>query len=370
MAIRKIVSRSIGTDIIAAEDLAANSVTVAEIQDGAVTSAKMNGLTGASSGIIQADGDGTLSTTTADLVDDTTPQLGGNLDLNSNNINDGTLLIDSGRIRVPNSSSAISSPNSGDIYFDTSENKLGVYDGTSFQYLAADIITSGGTKTQSGDTITHTFNSTGTFAFSGPSTDITVKVLGGGGGGGAGSSSWAAGGGGGGYAEAIYTIAGGNHAVVVGQAGAGQTVCDNNLTGGSGGDSSFTDANNSSNTIIGNGGQGGGQETEIGLGGSRSAVGYKSGTTPTLSGGADGVAGGGDGSGNGGNNGGGGTYGSGAAGVSNGTAGNHASGNGNGGGGGHSCQGGHRGGGNGSAGIVIISYTVQGIVKNEICNSK
>jgi len=68
MAIRKIVSRSIGTDVIAAEDLANNSVTVAEITDGAVTSAKMNGLTGSSSGIIQADGDGTLSTTTVDLT--------------------------------------------------------------------------------------------------------------------------------------------------------------------------------------------------------------------------------------------------------------------------------------------------------------
>ena len=86
MAIRKIVSRSIGTDVIAAEDLAANSVTVAEITDGAVTSAKMNGLTGSSSGIIQADGDGSLSTTTADLVDDTTPQLGGDLDAQSNDI--------------------------------------------------------------------------------------------------------------------------------------------------------------------------------------------------------------------------------------------------------------------------------------------
>jgi len=41
MAIRKVVSRSIGTDVIAAEDLAANSVTVAEIQDGAVTTAKL-----------------------------------------------------------------------------------------------------------------------------------------------------------------------------------------------------------------------------------------------------------------------------------------------------------------------------------------
>jgi hypothetical protein len=42
MAIRKIVSRSIGTDVIAAEDLAANSVTVAEIQNGAVTLDKLS----------------------------------------------------------------------------------------------------------------------------------------------------------------------------------------------------------------------------------------------------------------------------------------------------------------------------------------
>ena len=40
MAIRKIVSRSIGVDVIAAEDLAANSVTASEIQDGVITQAK------------------------------------------------------------------------------------------------------------------------------------------------------------------------------------------------------------------------------------------------------------------------------------------------------------------------------------------
>ena len=41
MAIRKIVSRSIGVDVIAAEDLAENSVTASEIQDGAITAAKL-----------------------------------------------------------------------------------------------------------------------------------------------------------------------------------------------------------------------------------------------------------------------------------------------------------------------------------------
>ena len=41
MAIRKIISRSIGVDVIAAEDLAANSVETAEIANGAVTDAKL-----------------------------------------------------------------------------------------------------------------------------------------------------------------------------------------------------------------------------------------------------------------------------------------------------------------------------------------
>ena len=50
MAIRKIISRSIGVDVIAAEDLAANSVDTAEITDGAVTAAKLASGVGAGYG--------------------------------------------------------------------------------------------------------------------------------------------------------------------------------------------------------------------------------------------------------------------------------------------------------------------------------
>ena len=42
MAIRKIISRSIGVDVIVAEDLASNSITSSEIQNGAVTIAKLD----------------------------------------------------------------------------------------------------------------------------------------------------------------------------------------------------------------------------------------------------------------------------------------------------------------------------------------
>jgi len=42
MAIRKIISRSIGADVVTAEDLATASVTTAEIADGAITAAKID----------------------------------------------------------------------------------------------------------------------------------------------------------------------------------------------------------------------------------------------------------------------------------------------------------------------------------------
>ena len=55
MTIRKIISRSIGTDVIVADDIADNAVTTAEIQDGAITQAKLH--SGVSLGVGAFQGD-------------------------------------------------------------------------------------------------------------------------------------------------------------------------------------------------------------------------------------------------------------------------------------------------------------------------
>ena len=90
MALTKVKTGQIGTDVIVAEDIAANAITVSELQDNAVTAAKLyvtgNGTSGQA---LTSDGDGTFSwtTITSDLVGDTTPQLGGDLASNGNDIN-------------------------------------------------------------------------------------------------------------------------------------------------------------------------------------------------------------------------------------------------------------------------------------------
>ena len=68
MAIRKIVSRSIGVDVIAAEDLAANSVDTAEITDGAITAAKLASSVSLGGGAYQGDNSsGAVIGSTADI---------------------------------------------------------------------------------------------------------------------------------------------------------------------------------------------------------------------------------------------------------------------------------------------------------------
>ena len=99
-------SAKIGVDVIAAEDLAANSVTVTEISNGAITTAKMNGLTGSSSGILQADGDGSLSTTTSRVAvsGDT---MTGALEIDITGNGDGAIQLNAGDDATPTNKAQI-----------------------------------------------------------------------------------------------------------------------------------------------------------------------------------------------------------------------------------------------------------------------
>ena len=256
--------------------------------------------------------------------------------------------IELGMAQAPSGSRG-TSPTEGQLYYDTDDNVLYAYNGTSWGRVSA-VTATGGTiddTSVSGYKI-HKFTSDGTFTVSGGTITCEVKVLGAGGGGGAGNGKWAGGGGGGGYTTGTYSLGSGTYSVTVGALGAGQTTCNNDLLGGVGGNSVFDNGT----TLTGYGGAGGGQHPEESSG---AAGGTGSGGSSSSTGGT-GDCSSGDGSGGGGQNGGGSTYGSGAAGVNNGVPGNHATGYGNGGGGGHSCQGGHRGGGDGSPGYVEIRY--------------
>ena len=90
MAIRKIVSRSIGVDVIAAEDLANNSVTAAEIQDGVIGLNKLSA-TGTKDATTFLRGDNsfqvvttpTLSSLGIDNHDDITVDANGNIGVNN-----------------------------------------------------------------------------------------------------------------------------------------------------------------------------------------------------------------------------------------------------------------------------------------------
>ena len=102
MAISKINSKSIEDGIISADDLAAGSISTAKIADSAVTAAKVAdgtltlaklSATGTKDATTFLRGDNSFVTVTTDLVNDTTPQLGGTLDINSQEIT-GSLIPD------------------------------------------------------------------------------------------------------------------------------------------------------------------------------------------------------------------------------------------------------------------------------------
>ncbi|MBU1727724.1 hypothetical protein KKA39_00165, partial [Patescibacteria group bacterium] len=237
---------------------------------------------------------------------------------------------------------------------------------------------------------TETFNSSTTWVAPAGVTSVTAEVWGAGGGGAGENANWdggQSGGGGGAYSKKINIAVtpGNSYTVVVGTGGAGG-VGGGTETGGTGGDSWFCNSTSNCATINGSavqagakGGTGGSQNTNNGIGGA-SASGFgdtkysggnggEGGASGTGSGGGGGAAGSTANGGNGGNGSAGPTGGvagtGGATGGGNGGAGLGPEGNGNtgvapgGGGSGASIQDNtNHNGGAGSAGRVVLTYTV------------
>tara|TARA_R110002167_G_scaffold70453_4_gene198719 strand:+ start:27521 stop:39517 length:11997 start_codon:yes stop_codon:yes gene_type:complete len=253
---------------------------------------------------------------------------------------------------------------------------------------------SGGSITESGNYVIHTFSTVGTTQFVPPSGVSTVEVLivGGGGGGPRTGNNGGGGGGAGGVISNPSVTINGSTNVTVGNFGAGATS--NTTNGSNGGDSVFSassgtltavgggaGATNGSNGLAGGSGGGGGSGTTSGGartldqgfvggsgvngagggGGGAGGAGANaanntggnggSGITSSITGSAVSYAGGGGGSSGG--TGGSGGSGGGGAGSSGSGAGANATGFGSGGGAG---RGNNNNGGNGSAGIVIVRY--------------
>ena len=158
----------------------------------------------------------------------------------------GALTVPSGTTeQLPSTGLAV-----GMIRFNTTVNKLQVYDGTVWQSIGG-ISATGGTVAEVGGYRIHTFTSDGTFTvISGGDVDYLVVAGGGGGGGSAGSGASGAGGGAGGMLTSSTTISASTFAITVGAGG-----------GGAGGnvDTQGTNGSNSSfSTFIATGGGGGG----------------------------------------------------------------------------------------------------------------
>ena len=85
-----VTSAKIASSAVTTAKIADDAVTTAKIPDDAITSVKLSGLTNSSSGVVSADGDGTFSVSAgggmSNIVEDTTPQLGGDLASNGNDI--------------------------------------------------------------------------------------------------------------------------------------------------------------------------------------------------------------------------------------------------------------------------------------------
>ena len=85
MAISTINAASIADGTVVASDIADGTITATQIADSTITLGKLSA-TGTKSSSTFLRGDNSFVAVTTDLVGDTSPQLGGNLDPNSNKI--------------------------------------------------------------------------------------------------------------------------------------------------------------------------------------------------------------------------------------------------------------------------------------------
>jgi len=139
MPISKIKGNAIEDDAITSARLDDGTIVAVDLASEAVNTSKMSGLTSSSSGFIKADGDGTMSVATADLVDDTTPQLGGDLDGNGNTID---LSGNTEGLTLPQGTTAqepTAADYTGAVRYDTDRGVLTYSNGTTWFKVSAEL---------------------------------------------------------------------------------------------------------------------------------------------------------------------------------------------------------------------------------------
>ena len=186
---------------------------------------------------------------------------------------DGNLILNGDSLALPRSSTDPSGFQAGQIYYNTTDNTIKMYNGSSWSAVYEPPFTAtGGSISTSGAYKIHTFTSSGTFTVTQGTANIEYLVIGGGGGGGTVSSVPGGGGGAGGYrcsvvgessggganAEPVVNLGAGTYTITVGAGGTGGPS--DNTTGNQGSNSSISGPGISI-TSIGGGGGGGNQTT-------------------------------------------------------------------------------------------------------------
>ena len=164
-----------------------------------------------------------------------------------------------GPLRLYNSTTDPSNPESGDTYYNTSDNQVYTWTGTRWNPLSNKFSASGGTENTYNNYKSHTFTSSGTFTVDNIGTVEYMIVAGGGGGG-----SLGGGGGAGGCIIGSTTVNPGNYTITVGGGGGN----------GGPGSTGSTGGNSSAIGITALGGGGGGSHQ----GGSTSTAGTSGGS--------------------------------------------------------------------------------------------